>query len=132
MLNILDFTQQGPLLHFTFDTGGFEEHEWHHTAPVEPIVSLFNDTLLPLAQERGEALTAEEVIQQVGEAAARTLTPLPAVDWLGLALVAAQRFREATAKLASGETQRHQEECTLTDRLATVLEHIYENLPRRM
>jgi hypothetical protein len=126
MFTILVWTQEGPLLHFTFGKDAGEGRQWQHTALVSPISALYEETLLPLARQRGDQLSAEEVVRAVTECADATSTPPESIDWLGLALFAAKRFREVLGQLITGDVQQLQPECAAADVLATRLELIQE------
>jgi hypothetical protein len=130
MLDLLDCSEQGPVLHFTFMGDGLDDREWHHATPADPLVSLFNEVLLPLARERGGALSSAEVVRRVIVRASAARVIPSAIDWLGLALYAARRYREAAIRLLNGETADIQEECATLAVLAGVLDRIYGRLAR--
>jgi hypothetical protein len=128
MYSVLDFCQDKKVLRFTFSTPGLEEHEWHHTALAEPIVGWYNDILVPLVNQHGESLTAEDVVQAVSRSAAQQLIQLTSVDWLGLALLAAQICREFAARLATNDTLESQQMYLQRATLGRVLAKISENV----
>ncbi len=132
MLTLFTWTADGPFLHFRFALHHTEDDGWEHTIREAPVASCYDECLLPLVAERGEHLTAEDVIQAVIDRAAQALTPPTAIDWLGLALYAALRFRLATMKLLNDDPRKHQAECRATDLLATTLEKVYERFARAL
>jgi hypothetical protein len=128
MLNVLDCSREGERLTFTFGTDGFADHAWHHTALSDPIVPWFDNVLLPLARKNGDALSVEDVVAAIADHAGQALLPLATIDWLGLALFASQRYREAAGRLAANPSPECQEECSATATLAALLGTIYERL----
>ena len=75
MLNLIMWTSNPPLLHFDFGTGGLTGEALEHTVLEASIAACYENTLLPLARERGEQVTADEVIRAVVATAASALTP---------------------------------------------------------
>jgi hypothetical protein len=126
MYSILDFERDGSVLRFTYATLGLEEHEWHHTSPVEPLLGWFENELLPLARRSGKSLTTDEILDCVSSLAARDLVPVTGVDWLGLALLAAQFYRECAGRLASEDSPELQYECSTAAVLKTLLTQLAE------
>ncbi|MCI0460681.1 MAG: hypothetical protein L0Z62_27320 [Gemmataceae bacterium] len=132
MLTLFTWTSDGPWLRFSFALGHFDDDGWEHAVLQEPVASCYNEALIPLITERGDQLTAEEVMRAVIDRAAQAHTAPIAIDWLGLALYAALRFRLATMKLLNDDPAKHQEECRRADLLATTLEKIYERLSQAL
>jgi hypothetical protein len=76
---------------------------------------------MPLAAERGEQLTAEEVLKLITDKAGKSLFPAGSIDWLGLALYAQRRFLDAMGKLAEANTPEHQADILTASPLKWVL-----------
>jgi len=124
--SVLSYQECGPVLCFSFATPGIEEHEWHHTVLGHPISEWLDKALLPLAMEEKENLTAKQVVTCVTELAAKELIPATAIDWLGLALLASQRYREIAIKLATSDSIAIQEQCSAVSALVPVLSDVSE------
>ncbi|MCC6418329.1 MAG: hypothetical protein IT429_08810 [Gemmataceae bacterium] len=132
VLNLLDWADDGPLLRFSWadDRDYFGERIWEHTTPGEPIVSWYNETLLPLARTRRSALTTAEVIRSLAGRAAAAMIPAAGIDWLGLALYAHRCHRQALGQLFVRAPAECQAACLATDVLATTLEGIWDRVAR--
>src|SRR5262249_23245650 len=128
MLTLFTWTSEGPSLCFSFALSPLDYDGWEHVVPEAVVASCYDETLLPLVSERGDQLTAEEVMRAVIDRAAQAHTAPIAIDWLGLALYAALRFRLATMKLLNDDPAKHQEECRRANLLATTLKKIYARL----
>lgn len=129
MLSVLAFRREGPVLHFVFATSGLESHEWHHTSLAEPTVEWVED-LLNLARTHHGAVPSTEVVRCIGHRATQRSLPLAGIDWLGLALYAAHRFREIAARLATVSTPELQERCREADVIRTACSNIYARVDR--
>lgn len=125
MPNLLMWTATPTLLHFDYGVGGFSDDALEHTALEVPLAACYNDVLLPLAKVRGEQLTADEVTRAVVAHAAGTATAPAAIDWLGLALYAQVRFRQAMTK---GDPPQDQELCRAAHTLQELLEGIHDRI----
>jgi hypothetical protein len=126
MYTLLDSSQDGPVLHFTFATPGLEDHEWHHATLAHPITEWFHEALRPVAQQNGQDLTADAIISSIAKLAAHELIPIAAVDWLGLALLGVQFYCDAAGQLASTDTPEVRQNCSYAGTLAAVLCDISE------
>jgi hypothetical protein len=112
MLTFSEFATEGPFFRLTWADDLFDDTERVHVTPAAPIVRCYNEILMPVAAERGQQLTEEEVLKLLTDEAARGLFPSGSIDWLGLALYAQKRFLEAMGKLAEADTPEHQAELT--------------------
>lgn len=124
--SVLSYQKSGPILRFTFTTAGIDEHAWHHTAIGHPIGEWFDTSLIPLASSEGQCLTDTKVVQCVTKRAQAELIPASAIDWLGLALLASQRYREVAAKIADSDSPDLQDECAAVSALVPILSDIAE------
>jgi hypothetical protein len=131
MLNLLEWREEGALIHFSWgDDSSFDDTVWEHTTRSEPTCACYNETLLPLALARGQALTAEEVVRAVMERAASVMVPPTGIDWLGLALYAVRRHRQALAQLLVRPPAECQAECLATEALGEALTQVHERVAR--
>jgi hypothetical protein len=132
MLNLITWHEDGPVVRYPFGTSGPEDEVWEHTAVIAPLASCYEEALLPLAGEQGERLTADAVLRAAVGWAAGAQTPAAGIDWLGLALYAVQRHRQALGQLLVRPPAECQAACDATAILAEVLEQLYERLARAL
>jgi hypothetical protein len=128
MFSLLSFRWDGDLLRFTIAPSGFDDDEWYHTAAADQVVPWIDDVLLPLALERGDDLSAAEVIDRVTGKAQDKAARLAGIDWLGLTLFASQRVREAAAALAGGDSPQIQAQLAAAFNLEKTLSCIYRQV----
>ena len=126
MYNLLDYREDGPILHFSFAMPDNEDHEWHHSALATPLVGWFNDALHPLACSLGERLTPNDIVGCVRELAAKELMPAASVDWLGLALFALRAYAVVVSELAEQDSPELEQDCSVAAILAERLCQISE------
>ncbi len=130
MFSILDTRRDGPLFRWTFSTHGLDEDEWHHSAVAHDLVAWVDEVLLPFAEEKQGYLKPEEVVRQVIDLATRDRVFVTGIDWLGLALLAAERYREWAAKLAYQDSDEVQRKLSAAVSLSKVLDQVHHRIAR--
>lgn len=128
MFSILAFRREGDVLHFTMVAPYRDAVEQHHAAVAHRIIPCIDALLLPLVQEHGPSLRAEEVIHYLHSKVTEEGIPFASVDWLGLALFAEQRSCEAAEALARNDSPEVQERLCSTTTLAQLLWGLYEQV----
>jgi hypothetical protein len=126
MYSLLDYSQDGPVLHFVYASLGLDDRAWHHTMLAQPCSDWLQETLVPLAAKSEKAPTTREVVQCVAELAEREKIPVADVDWLGLALLAQQSFCETAATLAVTDTPELRRQLAVFARLEETLSEAAE------
>lgn len=125
MFSILAFRQEGDVLHFTMVEPQGDVVEQHHAAVAHCVVPWIDEILLPYARERGPSLGTDEVVNCIRRQAIRDGIPFESVDWLGLVLLAEQRYYEAAASLAVSDSPDLQQRLSSARTLAHTLGTIY-------
>jgi hypothetical protein len=132
MLSLIECSDAGPWFSFTFYTDEWGDEVWRHAAFKEPLVAWYDSILFPLARARGQELTPDEVSRSVHDAAAAARVHPTAIDWLGLALYAAERLRLACGKLVVTDALPEREAAGAAERVARILERLYERYASRI
>ena len=128
MVGLMQLETDGPFFRMGWAEGLWDDEEKTHVTPVVPITRCYNEVLLPLAAERGENLTEEDLLRAVAGKTAVDLFPSGTVDWLGLALYAEHRFRQAMGKLSMANNSEHQAEIRAANPLWWRLGDLYVHL----
>jgi hypothetical protein len=125
MFALGEWEAQGEFLRFTWSDDFFDDGEREHVTLAAPILACYNGVLMPLAHERGEDLSVDELLRAAGWGANGTS---PETDWLGIVLYSEQRFREAMGRLSQASTPEAQAEVTAARILYYLMWDVYGRL----
>jgi hypothetical protein len=132
MYSILECARAPGTITFCFANPGVGDDLWTHMSFDAPLVEWLERGLLPLAVERGKELSVEDVVARLmGLAESRGMLAT-SIDWLGLALLAAQEYREVAAALHEDDTPELQARCAACSLLAMLLYEFDERLAHEL
>jgi hypothetical protein len=132
MYSIIECTHSEAAVTFHFATPGLADELWTHTSLRSPLVEWLENVLLPLTMESGDAVSVQAVTGRLIELAESRGMLATSIDWLGLALLAAQEYREAAAALHESNRPELQARCAACFRLASILYQFDERLAHEL